>query len=448
MKATYFLLLFLISSHNIAFPQKNSNDNYAETANKNYPVVGKPCPDFTLTDVHSYANRQLSLADLKGKHVILDFWADGCVSCIQSFPKLSDLQELYRDKLAIVIVGAESPNIRRIYDKVQKRYNLKLISAYDSVISRPPFKMEGGVPWSVWIDDKGIVKAVTYKITKDWVEKFMAGEPFNFEDVSYDFANRERKAYNNELPLFIDGNGGSNDTSFLFRSVLARWKPGMYVGENKMLYDHINPRFEMAGYPIAAFYCVAYAGSFGLPLDSFYWDPIIESKDSMVLNRSGRETADRYSYSLCVPKEKADMKYVMQIMQTDLRNYFGYEGKVEEREMPCLLLTVTDKRKFEKMKSSYNDTIALEAGADNIIALNRPVDLIANVLKGSTQAGVLKIFNETGYSGNLNLRINALTTDLDEIKKVINKQGLDIVYGKRKMNVLVIRDAQEKVKLQ
>src|SRR5688500_18000149 len=63
----------------------------------------------------------LSLAALKGKVVLLDFWTYGCINCIHIIPDLKKLEEKYARQL--VVIGAhsakfenekETENIRRI----------------------------------------------------------------------------------------------------------------------------------------------------------------------------------------------------------------------------------------------------------------------------------------------------------------------------------------------
>ena len=64
-------------------------------------------PDFT--GINNWFNsKPLSLADLRGKVVLVDFWTYGCVNCVNTLPHVTELYAKYRDK-GLVVVGVHTP---------------------------------------------------------------------------------------------------------------------------------------------------------------------------------------------------------------------------------------------------------------------------------------------------------------------------------------------------
>src|SRR5687768_10170961 len=66
-------------------------------------------------------SKPLSVAALKGKVVLLDFWTYGCINCIHIIPDLKKLEEKYANQLVVIGVHSakfqnekETENIRRI----------------------------------------------------------------------------------------------------------------------------------------------------------------------------------------------------------------------------------------------------------------------------------------------------------------------------------------------
>ena len=66
-----------------------------------------PIGDFTLTDIEG---RTISSADLRGKVVLVNFWATWCPPCRAEIPDLIALQQKYRDHLVVIGISEdESP---------------------------------------------------------------------------------------------------------------------------------------------------------------------------------------------------------------------------------------------------------------------------------------------------------------------------------------------------
>jgi cytochrome c biogenesis protein CcdA/thiol-disulfide isomerase/thioredoxin len=76
---------------------------------KQLPVLGT-APEFTETQdwFNTPGDRPLSLASLRGRVVLVDFWTYTCINCIRTLPYLKAWDAAYRNE-GLTIVGVETP---------------------------------------------------------------------------------------------------------------------------------------------------------------------------------------------------------------------------------------------------------------------------------------------------------------------------------------------------
>jgi thiol-disulfide isomerase/thioredoxin len=62
-------------------------------------IVGKIAPDFSLMSI---SGKDLNLASINDKIIILDFWGSWCGWCIKGFPKMKDYYSKYKSQIEII----------------------------------------------------------------------------------------------------------------------------------------------------------------------------------------------------------------------------------------------------------------------------------------------------------------------------------------------------------
>ncbi len=96
----------------------------ATDADRRFITGNVKAPDFTLDGIDG---QPLSLHDLRGHYVLLDFWATWCGPCRIEMPRLEDLQEKYADRgLEVVGINSGEPldRVRRFLERTGYNYTM------------------------------------------------------------------------------------------------------------------------------------------------------------------------------------------------------------------------------------------------------------------------------------------------------------------------------------
>ncbi len=170
-------------------------------------LVGKPAPNIAAGAVN-FNTKPVQLSDLKGKVVLIDFWAVWCGPCIATIPTLREWADEYKDKGLVVLGVTELEGRFGGFDKEKGRpvsmknapkekeeemlkgfvdfhkinYPIAALSTKDGGAAFGAYGVQG-IPTAVLIDRKGVVRMIKVgsgptnkKALKAEIEKLLGEE--------------------------------------------------------------------------------------------------------------------------------------------------------------------------------------------------------------------------------------------------------------------------------
>lgn len=147
-----------------------------KVAPKRYILINSPAPDFNF---QALDNKTVKLSDLRGKVVLLDFWATWCAPCIGNLPSIKKIYNQHQrsefEIVGISLDGSETTKttLNDLQNFVSKEQIQWLIAfdngGWDNAIAQT-YNITG-IPIHIVIDKKGIVRLLersggTEKINK------------------------------------------------------------------------------------------------------------------------------------------------------------------------------------------------------------------------------------------------------------------------------------------
>ncbi|MFT4092053.1 MAG: DUF3738 domain-containing protein [Niabella sp.] len=407
--------------------------------------IGDIVPDVPFKNIVNTPADAGSLAALKGKLVILDFWSIWCASCLASMPKMAALQKEFNGKLQVILINPWEDSavaVRRLAHLSNSTISAALAGLpviYGDTSWRVLFP-HTSVPHHVWIDTAGKVIAITNgdNATADHVNEVLNGK-LPMLTVKKDLAAEGYDPW--QRGLFTAGHPALQT---MFFSGIQPYNPGFGSGKGAFvdtktgLYTSVWLNAD-----IMTLYAAAYSYSKEKQVRL-----LIELKDKITVTfPSGKNLTDQWKaanlYSYQISLLEKDKGLLNEYMQQDLNRFFkqhrGVIAQRETRELPALALTVKNKNLLATKggKSKYQ-----KVGDSTYTFSNTPFNTIANTLQDALEDmnKPVVVIDETGFTGNVDMILYGNLGDAGNVQKQLARYGLELKKTTRKVEVVCIQD--------
>ncbi len=125
---------------------------------KGKAAIGKTAPNFTL---HNRSGKEVSLSSLRGKFVLIDFWASWCGPCRAESPNMVKLYNKFKDK-NFEILGVSLDGSEDAWNGAIEKDGLTWVHVSDLMQwNSPVVALYGidGIPATVIVDPAGVIVA-------------------------------------------------------------------------------------------------------------------------------------------------------------------------------------------------------------------------------------------------------------------------------------------------
>lgn len=130
--------------------------------------VGKKAPNFTLTSIDG---TPVSLYDIQGKYIVLDFWGNWCGWCVKGFPEMKKSYAKHSKKMEIVGIDCgDTPQVWKASVERNELPWMQLINGSGENDLTVNYAVEG-FPTKIIISPEYIIEEVAMGETEDFYTK-------------------------------------------------------------------------------------------------------------------------------------------------------------------------------------------------------------------------------------------------------------------------------------
>jgi len=359
------------------------------------PKVGEYAPPLTLETILALQPvDEVTWEKLRGKAVVLEFWATWCGPCIEQIPHFNELVTKYSDQpIQFISITDEDK------EKVTKFLAARPIAGWVALNpSRSQFKAYDvvGIPHTILVDRNGRIAGITNPshVTDSVLADLVAGKPINVATpVLMSFSNMRQDSAGALLDILIrpstSSNSGMSSGTGQFRAL------GMTLRSALANAYRIDPSRIMAG----------------------PW-------------------ADETRYDIQVTTPSAGQSYLFPLLQQTMEAVFQIKVRRETQERDVLILTIPNGRTSALRETASTGGSSLSSIAGKFSAINQPIQAITRFLESKLQKIVI---DETELAGKYDFIIQYDMSQPEAVVTAIREQfGMELTSARRPIEVLVV----------
>lgn len=378
--------------------------------------VGQPVPDATFTTLLNAPENRASLAGLRGKVVVLEFWATWCSPCIRQMTHLQELQRAFGPKLQVITVSSEQPG--RIAAFLQNRPSSLWFAVDTAQTFRAMFPFQV-IPHTVLIDAGGTVRAITEpsRVDRQVVGDLLAGKAVSLPLKADRVLANPRDAMKQYYTVPAE-----TQSRLVIQPALAG------VGSTEYRYgddpDFRNRRLTLINMPLNIICQMAYGD--------------ISQNRTISLRADRNDPSSWQPYCVDVIVPKGQEAALLPALAKELSDRFGMTGTLEKHTKPVYVLEVADPAKVEGLVSRAGTKELYMAGGDRYdgkqVTITNLVDYLENF-------GVLDlpVVDDTGLTARYNIAFGFEPEKKGSLFTALQGIGLRLTRSEREIQLLVVR---------
>ncbi len=385
---------------------------------KDKPIakLGETVPNYTFKNILNSQETEISLKDLKGKVVILEFWATWCGSCIPAIKKLDSLQQIFKNNIEIITISSEKKERLQNFIKSSKT-TLKIVAA--DTIHHETFKYRF-IPHSIIIDKNGVVRAITdpEKTTKDVIKKLIE---------------------NNEISLAL------KDDFYVNPNVVVKNINSVIKPDYRIELKSFNPKKRCGLKSLkGADGKVNGVEIMNLTIPGIYRDLFQIASSKRIVYRDSLTKDDfpydkEHQYNLIIQYAPQCKDKWRELGIAFLNENFDVNARMSVDTLDCYVIkNIDDKNKIKESKSKTSEYMFM----GTILKAKRiKMSQLAEYLESFTPVPVL---DKTNLKGYYDIELEWQSVDVKTLYAELKKYGVKLVKSKKKLPVEVMEIYKKK----